>query len=317
MRAMLYAFDGTWNDDSRSERWTNIYKLATCQSRDRARYYAGVGNWNDCNALEAVFGGAFALGLGDIVRAAVSDWLRDRAAGVDTVDIIGFSRGCVAAIDFANKIREWERDHRVPAAKRTRLRFAGLLDAVDAIGLPPIDWDPFYYKHLPTGAAGFSSAVHAVALHETRRSFQVMDVRGVHETVGFIGNHSDIGGGYRSTGLSDIVLAFIYRKAAAAGVAWDRPLAKLGLKPDETLLPHRVTVFSFAHGPRTWPTGLAFHRGYKRWKSVNLAAGRLPYFPLLRKVPVAKGGALTSKQPIAREVEYAWEFINREQFTVD
>ncbi len=317
MRAMMYAFDGTWNDDSRAERWTNIYKLATCLPRDQARYYAGVGTWGDCNALERLIGGAFAFGLSDIVRAGIRDWLRDREAGVDTIDVIGFSRGCIAAIDFANKIREWERDHRVPAAKRMRLRFAGLLDAVDAIGMPEVDWDPFYYKHLPEGAAGFATAVHAVALHETRRVFQVVDVRGVTEAVGFIGNHCDIGGGYLHHGLSDIVLAWLYRRAADAGVVWDRSLDHLDPRPDEGLKPHRVTIFNYAHGPRTWPAGMVFHAGYKQWKKVDLAAGRIPYFPLLKKVAVGKGGALGSKQPIAREVEHTWEFIDRRGFTVD
>jgi hypothetical protein len=68
MRAMLYAFDGTWND--------------------------GVGKWSDCNAVSGMFGGVYALGLGDFVRTAgrpvasapEADRLRDRDAGVDTVE---------------------------------------------------------------------------------------------------------------------------------------------------------------------------------------------------------------------------------------
>jgi hypothetical protein len=314
---MLYAFDGTWNDDTRRERWTNVYKLVTCLHRDAARYYAGVGSWGDCNACERLIGGAFALGLSDIVRAAIRDWLRDREAGVDTIDILGFSRGCMAAVDFIGKIREWEADHRVPKAQRMRLRFAGMMDAVDAIGLPDADWDPFYYKHLPEGQGGFASAVHAVALHETRRTFQVVPVRGVRETVGFIGNHCDIGGGYLHHGLSDIVLAWLHRRAAQAGVAWDRGIDHLDPRPDERLKPHRVTIFNYAHAPRTWPPGMVFHPGYSSWKKVDIAAGRIPHYPLLRKVALGKGGALASKQPVGREVEHTWEFIDRKGYTED
>src|SRR5690606_11107473 len=94
-----------------------------------------------------------------------------------------------------------------------QLRFLGLFDTVDAIGLPDLDWDPFYHQHPPRGKDGFTRAVHAVALHEARAAFQVRDVRGMDAVVGFIGDHSDIGGGCALRGLSEYALCWMSEQA--------------------------------------------------------------------------------------------------------
>jgi len=314
-RSMLYAFDGTWNDDSNPAAWTHVYRLATCLYRERARYYPGVGSWSDTRGslVQRLLGGAFANGLAEIIRNAFTDWLRDRENGVTTVDVIGFSRGAMAAIDFAGKIREYERDKRVPVAKRAKLRFIGLFDTVDAIGLPSIDWDPFYYHALPTGKNAFTHAVHAVALHETRTIFQVVDVPGMDLVMGFIGDHSDIGGGWQHQGLSSTVLKWMYDQAESAGIAWDRSLNHVGGKPDDRLLPHRVQAALFTHQPRTWPRNLTVYPDYPHWSQISVDA--LPYYPLLKQVPDHPRYRLASKQPIPQEPAMRWIFTEADRYT--
>lgn len=314
-RSMLYAFDGTWNDDSNPAAWTHVYRLATCLYRERARYYPGVGSWGDTRGslVQRLLGGAFANGLAEIIRHAFTDWLRDRENGVTTIDVIGFSRGAMAAIDFAGKIREYERDQRVPVAKRAILRFIGLFDTVDAIGLTSIDWDPFYYRTLPTGKNAFAHSVHAVALHETRTAFQVVDVPGMDTVMGFIGDHSDIGGGWRHQGLSCTVLSWMYAQAESAGVEWDRSLDHVCGKADDRLLPHRVLAAVFTHQPRMWPRHLTIYPDYPNWREPQLEA--VLYYPLLIQVPDHPRYRLGSKQPIAQETAMRWVFADLDRYT--
>jgi hypothetical protein len=317
-RSMLYAFDGTWNDDSNPDTWTNVYRLATCLHREHVRYFAGVGSWSDSGGslMKRLFGGAFGAGLSDIVRGAFSDWRRDRENGVNVIDIIGFSRGAMAAVDFAGKIREFERDARVPAAKRMKLRFLGLFDAVDAIGAPDIDWDPFYHRDLPGGKGRFTRAVHAVALHETRTTFQVVDIPGMDAVVGFIGGHSDIGGGWKKRGLSQYTLQWMYDQAAKAGVRWDRDLKHCSAKADDRLLPHRILAAQFRHQPRHWPEHLQVFSGYPHWRrAFDPSNNTLPYYPLMRQVVVSSRIRSSDKRPVPHAPVTAWEFVDPDGYT--
>lgn len=309
MRSMLYAFDGTWNDDSDPATWTNVYRLATCAHREHVRYYAGVGSWRDAQGSlgRRLTGGAFAKGLGRIVNQAVADWRRDRAHGVAIIDVIGFSRGAIAALTFANRIREQEDRDDVKAANRCRLRFLGCFDTVDAIGLPDVDWDPTYAK-APPRRDGFAHAVHAVALHETRATFQVVDVPGMDAVVGFFGGHSDVGGGLAGRGLSDQSLMWMYDQAAAAGRIWDRDLTHLDPRPDPTSTPYRIRG-TYAHQPRRWPRGMTlFPYPGSDATLAGLRAGRFPHFPLLKRVtdhrPLGRG-----KQPVPQQSGERWIFV--------
>lgn len=319
-RSMLYAFDGTWNDDSEPTAWTNVYRLATCRFRERGRYYPGVGSWADAkgSVLTRLIGGAFGNGLSDIIGAAFRDWLRDREHGVTVIDVIGFSRGAMAAIDFAGKIREFERAHRVPSQQRAQLRFLGLLDTVDAIGLPDVDWDPFYHQHPPTGKLGFARAVHAVALHETRATFQVREVHHMDAVVGFIGDHSDIGGGWRQRGLSEYVLRWMFDQAEIAGVDWDRNLRHVSGRTDDRLLPHRVFTSTYRYQPRCWPKGLTVYPRYPHWRRpCDPIAYCLPHYPLLKQVPDHPRKRRNSKQPLPQTPVMKWVFVDPKGFTLE
>lgn len=310
MRAMLYAFDGTWNDDSDPVTWTNVYRLVTCAHREHARYYAGVGSWRDAQGSLArrLSGGAFGKGLARIVSQAVADWERDRAHGVTCVDVIGFSRGAIAALTFAQRIRDRETQMGTKPAERCHLRFLGCFDAVDAIGIPDVDWDPTYAK-APPRRDGFARAVHAVALHETRATFQVVDVPGMDEVIGFHGSHCDVGGGYADRGLSDQSLVWMYDQAAAAGRIWDRDLSHLDPRPDHTQAPRRIRG-AYAHQPRRWPRGLCLfpYPGLDATLA-DLHTGRFPHYPLLRRV-VDRRIHHRGKQPVPQKIGERWVFVD-------
>ena len=76
-------------------------------------------------------------------------------------------------------------------------------------------------------------AYHALAVDEKRRPFKptlwywkAPDGPGNHQTiqqVWFAGVHSNIGGSYRNTGLSDIALKWMARKAKRVGLEFTRP----------------------------------------------------------------------------------------------
>lgn len=74
--------------------------------------------------------------------------------------------------------------------------------------------------------------LHAMAIHETRRKFPISiwsneldsdgitrrDSEGIIKQVWFAGVHSDVGGGYEETGLSDIALKWMLRESESANL---------------------------------------------------------------------------------------------------
>jgi len=105
----------------------------------------------------------------------------------------------------------------------TQIKFIGVWDTVGALG------NPLFLKGIvstrnefhDTGLSSkIENAFHALAIDEKRTSFQAAlwhqqkDVRDqTLEQVWFPGVHSDIGGGYPETGLSDISLKWMMEKA--------------------------------------------------------------------------------------------------------
>jgi hypothetical protein len=129
----------------------------------------------------------------------------------------------------------------------TPIHFIGVWDTVGALGNPVqisrvIDVfgrrNQFHDTDL---SSKVRHACHAVAIDETRRHFaatlwrQPVPVPGqTLEQVWFAGAHSNVGGGRATTGLSDIALAWMIDRAAAAGLALDVPALRIDvLEPPE------------------------------------------------------------------------------------
>ncbi|MBK5958017.1 hypothetical protein CCR97_07305 [Rhodoplanes elegans] len=129
------------------------------------------------------------------------------------------------------------------------IHFIGVWDTVGALGIPDdlgllnlIDDPAKHQFHDTRLAARVLHARHAVAIDERRQSFtptfwttetgDLEDRPGVKQ-VWFPGVHSDVGGGYGRTGLSDGALAWMIAEASApeCGLAFD-PAAVAQVVPD-------------------------------------------------------------------------------------
>jgi uncharacterized protein (DUF2235 family) len=136
----------------------------------------------------------------------------------------------------------------------TAVRFAGVWDTVGALGIPD-GVVPFLKKFdqtLDEKLYGFldtdlsprvEAACHAVAIDEHRKPFlptlwtdpgdaaRRVNIPGSNvEQVWFVGAHSNVGGGYADSGLSDIALKWMIDRATKNGLQFD-PAALATLRP--------------------------------------------------------------------------------------
>jgi len=121
----------------------------------------------------------------------------------------------------------------------TYIDFVGVWDTVGALGIPIDGFRPpllsrLWTFHDTTLSRYVLNAFHALAIDERRRPFrptlweQKPDAEGqTLEQVWFAGVHSDVGGGYPDTGLSEIPLLWMVEKARDCGLAF---------KPDHLVL---------------------------------------------------------------------------------
>ncbi|MGD9959276.1 DUF2235 domain-containing protein [Nocardioides sp.] len=132
---------------------------------------------------------------------------------------------------FGASVEEFKRDH----CHAAPVDFLGVFDTVGALGVPG-------FMHLAPRfhdvqlSSQVLRARHALAVDETRLKFAPSFWEVPAEPAGaptedervkqvwFEGAHSDVGGGYRSTGLSDTSLLWMAREAHEAGLVFDVPL---------------------------------------------------------------------------------------------
>jgi uncharacterized protein (DUF2235 family) len=121
------------------------------------------------------------------------------------------------------------------------IRFLGVWDTVGALGVPSALgglaglWNRRYQFHDVQLSSRVKNACHALAIDEARPEFAptlwrdddpdggTLESRDTVEQVWFIGSHSDVGGGYRDSGLSDLTLEWMKSKAAACGLRFQQP----------------------------------------------------------------------------------------------
>ncbi len=132
---------------------------------------------------------------------------------------------------FGASVDEFKHDHCHPA----KVSFLGVFDTVGALGVPG------FMRHAPRFhdiqlSTQVLRARHALAVDETRVKFAPTFWEAAEEPTGaptedarvkqvwFEGAHSDVGGGYRETGLSDTSLLWMAREAHHAGLVFDVPL---------------------------------------------------------------------------------------------
>ncbi len=147
--------------------------------------------------------------------------------------------------DHASRPSELESQlFRKSFSHETRIKLIGVWDTVGALGipLPGLGFLNRRWQFHDVELSRFvDHAYHAVAIDEKRRWFtptlwqqqEEARARGqVMEQVWFAGVHSNIGGGYRDAGLSDLALLWMIEKASACGLDFDQAYIEENTKPD-------------------------------------------------------------------------------------
>jgi uncharacterized protein (DUF2235 family) len=237
---------------------TNVYKLyksLAYTSTQLTTYDDGVGA--DGLVAFRILGGAFGLGLFDKIKHGYTALAHAYEKG-DSVYIFGFSRGAYTARSLAGMVavsglptRNFDdicvdlafeayrqKDNRASLLEELNSKYAmdnaqismlGVWDTVGALGIPGAIFghseDDFIYGFLDTALhPNVRCAYQALAIDERRSEFQPTLWTSAPlpgqtiEQVWFTGVHSDVGGGYNETGLSDITLSWMMGKARQNGL---------------------------------------------------------------------------------------------------
>jgi uncharacterized protein (DUF2235 family) len=238
-------------------------------------YDQGVGTGN---VLDRIGGGALGNGLEANIHDAYRFLIGNYEPG-DRIYIFGFSRGAYTARSLAGMIRRCgilrrDRVRQYPAAKDiyrtvrkrddpkavqfrqsaaieddTPIQCVGVWDTVGALGIPLRAFGSKNKKDFEFLDTSLSSAVrfafHALAVDEHRAPFQptLWDSppapNQVVQQVWFAGAHSDVGGGYPQSGLSDHALLWMIESAKKAGLEFDDEVSKvLDTHPDHKQKEH-------------------------------------------------------------------------------
>jgi hypothetical protein len=132
---------------------------------------------------------------------------------------------------FGESVDEFKHDH----CHAADVTFLGVFDTVGALGVPGFERDTPRF-HSVQLSDQVKCARQALAIDETRLKFEPTFWEAPSEPantttedprvkqVWFEGAHSDVGGGYAETGLSDTALLWMAREAHAAGLVFDAAL---------------------------------------------------------------------------------------------
>lgn len=171
-------------------------------------YYSGVGTYGE--KKNRIFNTLFAperKDVGRIINEACCDLERHFEDG-DSIFLFGFSRGAAIARRFAVHIdKKMKRSY--PVA------FMGVFDTVASIGMPDLSVEKRPASDVVfenrTMSKNVDQALHLCSIDDKRKAFQptLLNREGRVTEMWFAGAHSDVGGGYRRDGLSDLTLRYM------------------------------------------------------------------------------------------------------------
>jgi len=241
---ILFAFDGTGNSDPAQEgsSLSNVQKFFQAYDRtaNGERFYiTGIGTTNEDMSVK----GSEATGTGfrerlDLGTKFLEQFINTDAANSGTwldVDVVGFSRGAAEARAWVSEVekqlsasREFSSNNTGKNRRCINFRFLGVWDTVPHLGANHGDEKDYDFS-IP---ASVKLAAHAVAVNEHRGGLADFDVESIHANAtvqnssnrierGFVGAHSDIGGGYAEGDLSDVALMWMIQSASTQGIAFD------------------------------------------------------------------------------------------------
>jgi uncharacterized protein (DUF2235 family) len=157
-----------------------------------------------------------------------------------------------------------------------RIRFVGVWDTVDAVGLPfhlsDILNKTFYRFKFPDYrlSASVDRACHALAIDDERHSFspllwdETQEANGRIDQVWFAGAHSNVGGGYPKQGMSLVALDWMLAQAERAGLRQNAKGLRLN-KDERKSFGEHANVDDKLYNPRA---GLGI---FYRWKPRNMS----------------------------------------------
>ncbi len=246
MKKILICFDGTSNQPGDAEQEknkdglleddniTNILKLhllaggniensTAAIEGQHSLYYSGVGTRG--SFLKKILRQAFALSSPkDIITEALTDLEQIYEFG-DHLYVFGFSRGAAIARQFASIIAADGLDDKDgKAGVEPIIKMLGVWDTVASFGAPNLNSQNRPISDVLfedcTIASVIEKAYHLLALDENRLAFRptLMNYQTNVAEIWFPGCHSDIGGGFKLDGLSDITLKFMMKKAKIHGL---------------------------------------------------------------------------------------------------
>jgi uncharacterized protein (DUF2235 family) len=127
--------------------------------------------------------------------------------------------------------KKFRHDHCVCGNENINVKFIGVWDTVGSLGIPLRGLRSLTRKKYQFHDTELSSVVeyayHALAIDERRAPFEPTlwhyepKPGQTVEQVWFCGAHSDVGGGYPTTGLSDLALQWMIEKAQGTGLEFD------------------------------------------------------------------------------------------------
>jgi len=256
-------------------------------------YDRGVGTGNLADRLA---GGALGEGIdkniSDAYRFLVHNYIRG-----DHLYFFGFSRGAYTVRSLVGLIRNCglvrkkhadrlteayalyrsrkREDHpdrqkavafRKSFSRDVRVHFLGVWDTVGALGIPLRVFEDFnarkYSFHDTKMTSLVRHAYHALAIDERRKPFRpaiwsTKRGRQSTEQAWFAGVHSDIGGGYRESGLSDKALFWMIDRATDCGLIFDeRHLAGVLAREARDRLHNSYRGIYLPFGTRNRPMGV-------------------------------------------------------------
>jgi len=261
-RRIIICSDGTWNSPVDGKA-TNVLKLARSIKHvaDDGKPQFVFYDWGVGTDAHTITGGAFGVGLDKNIQDAYRFIVHNYHLG-DELFLFGFSRGAYTVRSLAGFIRNVGILKRVNAelipkaynlyrsrskpdserscifrsdnswANQTPVAFLGVWDTVGSLGIP-FSFLGFlndkYEFHDTKLSSIIKHARHAVSIDEKRDDFKptlwsVEDTGHDIKQVWFVGVHSDIGGGYKESGLSDIALKWMIQQARSFGLTVEKHL---------------------------------------------------------------------------------------------
>ena len=174
-------------------------------------YYSGVGTYGGKirRTINSLFGFQN-LDVEQIQNKAFEDLSQCYDPG-DRLFVFGFSRGVAIARQFCSRRISKLADETNPQP----VQFLGVFDTVAAINFINLNNEEYPISDVVFEdrfiARTIKKALHLVSLDDKRKAFQptLMNREDRVREIWFTGVHSDVGGGYRKDGLSDITLQFM------------------------------------------------------------------------------------------------------------